>query len=260
MSFRWINRVCFVIVLFFLSSVSTLSKERIILAADKWCPYNCEPGSEMPGYMVEMATEIFAQHNIEVEYILKPWDKAIEDIRQGKIHGVIGASFDENSDLVYPTVPQAYGITAAYTLEENKWTYEGTKSLRGQKIGLILGYKYPEDIGNFIFTTLPKAPELFVFEGGENAVHEQVNNLINKRTDIYFENEYVMNRLIKSENGPKLRNAGQIGNDLDRLYVAFSPKLKKSYTYAKILSEGMEKMRNSGRLAELYKKYGLNSN
>jgi polar amino acid transport system substrate-binding protein len=259
MSFKWLNRICFGFILFFSTSLSTLSKEKIIIAADKWCPYNCEPGSEMPGYMVEMAAIIFTKYNIEVEYVVKPWDKAMEEVREGKIHGIIGASFDENSDLVYPTIPQAYGVTAAYTLEDNKWKYNGINSLKDLKVGLILGYKYPEDIGNFIFTALPKSPELFIFEGGEDAVQEHIINLLNKKIDVYFENEYVMNRAMKSENGAQLRNAGQIGNELDRLYIAFSPKLKKSYTYAKILSEGMEEVRNSGKLAELYKKYGLSN-
>jgi polar amino acid transport system substrate-binding protein len=257
MSFKWVYRVCFGFILFFSTSLTTLSKEKIILAADKWCPYNCEPGSETPGYMVEMAKEIFSKYNIEIDYIVKPWDEAIEDVKEGRVHGIIGSSFMENSDLVFPSVPQAYGITAAYTLQDSKWKYDGINSLKGLKIGLILGYKYPEDIGNYVFITLPKAPELFIFEGGKNAVQDQINNLVDNKTDVYFENEYVMSWEMKSSNEIKLRNAGQVGNDLDRLYIAFSPKLKKSYTYAKILSEGMEEMRNSGKLAELYKKYGL---
>jgi polar amino acid transport system substrate-binding protein len=259
MCFKWLKRISFGLILFFSSSLSILSKEKIVIAGDKWCPYNCEPGSNMPGYMVEMAQAIFAKHNIEVEYVLRSWDKAIEEVNQGKIHGVIGASFDENSELVYPTVPQVYGINSAFTLEDSKWKYDGIKSLKDLKIGLILGYKYPEDIGNFIFNNLPKTPESFIFEGGENAVREQIENLLNKKIDVYFENEYVMAHEMKLENGPRLRNAGQIGNELDKLYIAFSPKLKKSYSYAKILSDGMEEFRNSGKLAELYKKYGLSN-
>ncbi len=259
MSFNLLNKSCLVIILFFCFSMPSLSKEKIILAADKWCPYNCEPGSSMPGYMVEMASTIFAKYNIEIEYVLKPWDKAIEAVRQGEVHGIIGASFDETSDLVYPTVPQAYGIIAAFTLENSSWKYENASSIKGLRIGLILGYKYPDDIANYIFITLPKAPELFVFEGGADAVPEHVNNLINKKTDVYLENQYVMAKYINAESSPKIRNAGQVGTELDRLYIAFSPKLKKSYTYAKMLSEGMEDLRNSGKLAELYKKYGLSN-
>lgn len=259
MSLNLINKLClFLIILLSIAAFSSFSKEKIVLAADKWCPYNCDPKSEMPGYIVEMAKIIFAKHNIEVEYVLRPWEQALKEAKEGKVNGVIGISFNENSELVYPEAPQAYGITAAYTTEDSNWRYENVNSLKDKKIGLILGYEYPDDIGNYIFIELPKSPELFVFETGEDAVQNHLNNLLNKKIDVYLENEYVMSNYIAGKSNVKIRHAGRVENSVDRMYIAFSPANKNSETYAKFLSEGMNELRNSGKLAELHKKYGLN--
>ena len=41
------------------------------------------------------------------------------------------------------------------------------------------------------------------------------------------------------------------------LYVAFSPSNPKSETYAKIVSDGVEKLRKSGALKSIMNRYGL---
>jgi hypothetical protein len=43
----------------------------ITVVTDDWCPYSCTPGSEYPGYMIEVAAEIFkkAGYQIKYEYI-----------------------------------------------------------------------------------------------------------------------------------------------------------------------------------------------
>lgn len=46
--------------------------ETITIVADPWCPYNCEPGSDEPGFMVEIARRVFAEAGIEVRYETVP--------------------------------------------------------------------------------------------------------------------------------------------------------------------------------------------
>lgn len=38
---------------------SEQTKKKVVLGADEWCPYNCTPGSNQPGYVVELAKAIF---------------------------------------------------------------------------------------------------------------------------------------------------------------------------------------------------------
>ena len=36
----------------------TARADEVVLLADAWCPYNCEPGSDTPGFMIEIAREL----------------------------------------------------------------------------------------------------------------------------------------------------------------------------------------------------------
>jgi polar amino acid transport system substrate-binding protein len=47
--------------------------DTITLHADEWCPYNCAPGSGMPGYAVEVAREVFEQAGHRLDYGLLSW-------------------------------------------------------------------------------------------------------------------------------------------------------------------------------------------
>ncbi len=50
-------------------------QKTITLAADIWCPYNCDSKDERPGFMVELAKEIFQKKGINVQYVIVPWVK-----------------------------------------------------------------------------------------------------------------------------------------------------------------------------------------
>ena len=45
------------VLLLLLLPQQVLSEERpgIVIAADQWCPINCVPGSDRPGFMIEIA-------------------------------------------------------------------------------------------------------------------------------------------------------------------------------------------------------------
>ena len=36
--------------------------ETINIVSDEWCPYNCEPGSDRPGFGIEIAMEAYAHY------------------------------------------------------------------------------------------------------------------------------------------------------------------------------------------------------
>ena len=45
-------------------------RRTLVLAGDYWCPYNCHPDSEMPGYLVELIRTAFYIYRIHIEYRL----------------------------------------------------------------------------------------------------------------------------------------------------------------------------------------------
>ena len=57
--------------------------DTISLRADIWPPYNATPGSDKPGYIVEIATEIWNNEGHQVNYATVPWERAISEARSG---------------------------------------------------------------------------------------------------------------------------------------------------------------------------------
>ena len=62
--------------------------EQILIAADRWCPFNCEPGPELPGFMVEVAQRVFAKQGYDVKYIEMNWSRAIQEARKGNVNAI----------------------------------------------------------------------------------------------------------------------------------------------------------------------------
>ena len=233
------------------------AKEKIILAADVWCPYNCEPDSKNPGFLIEMAQIIFEEHDIEIEYRLMPWSKALDAVKNGSIHAVVGASKASDRNFIYPDHYQALDVINCYVREEVNWNYSGNASLSGKKLGLILNYKYPYEVSEYIDNLYLETPDKIFFATGNNAVKQNVDSLRDGIIDVYLENANVMDSFISYFKIPDIKKAGSVNVNPTKVYIAFSPEIRKSYIYASMLSRGMVKIRNSGQLADLYKKYGI---
>ena len=233
------------------------AKEKIIIASDMWCPYSCDPESTKQGFLIEIAQSIFEKSNISVEYRLMPWSEALEALEKGEIHAISGAAKTDDRDFIYPDNYQALEVVNCYIHKSMDWYYAGINSISSKKLGLILNYKYPYEISNYIDVTYPVNPENFLFSTGENAVAANINNLKNKKTEIYLENSNVMDAYLANNPDVEIKEAGSVNSEPTEIYVAFSPKIKKSYIYADILSNGMADLRNSGKLSELYRKYGI---
>ena len=45
----------------------------ITLRADEWCPYNCQPKSQNPGFIIEIAETVFKKAGHTIDYQVMPW-------------------------------------------------------------------------------------------------------------------------------------------------------------------------------------------
>ena len=65
--------------------------ETLVMEADVWCPVNCAQDAERPGIFIELATQIFAEAGIQVEYRVTNWARAVQDVRTGRANALVGA-------------------------------------------------------------------------------------------------------------------------------------------------------------------------
>lgn len=243
------------IVVFCVGTASSVQSDTITLGADEWCPYNCDPGSDLPGFMVEIAATIFKAKGHTVDYRVMPWTRAIQDARTGKYNGIIGAGKEDAPDFVFPAEEAALMKNALFGKSGMTWRYTGIDSLNEKTLGVVKGYTYTEEIDSYIKANEKKSQRIQV-ASGETALDSNVKKLISGRIDVIIEDANVMGHYLKKN---ALENEVQEVGEMptDKLFIAFSPSNPLSQNYAGMISEGLVQLRNSGELKRILEKYGL---
>ena len=132
---------------------SNAHADTIYMYADDWCPYNCTPESEKPGFVIEIGRAIFEEYGHSVVYRRVPWERAIVMARKGDIHAIVGADQIEAPDFIFPENEQGVMEYRFYTQKNNPWVYSGLSSLGSQQLGVINGYSYSTELDKYIEET-----------------------------------------------------------------------------------------------------------
>jgi polar amino acid transport system substrate-binding protein len=111
--------------------------ESISIRADEWCPYNCAPDSDAPGFMIEIAKEVFEPMGHTIEYKTLNWSRAIVETRKSKYVAIVGASMGDAEDFVFPASALGQSSNSLYVVQSDDWTYTGLDSVKGRKVGII---------------------------------------------------------------------------------------------------------------------------
>lgn len=234
-------------------------KETITIIADTWCPYNCNPKSPHPGFIVDIAKAAFAKHNIDVNYSILPWTQAIEESRKGKYTGIIGAAINDAPDFIFPVAAQGYTENHFYVKKGNQWKYNGINSLKSIILGAIADYSYSDELDDYI-KKYKLDPSHMQMMSGDDALGINLSKLARGKIGATVESNYVMNYYLSQHNmKDQVDDAGSLPpSDKNKLYIAFSPKDKKlAQKYADILSVETANMRTNGELKKILDIYGL---
>ena len=240
-----------------LTFLATMSHGGTILsiAADEWFPMNGDPESPTPGYMIELAKTIFEPQGIEVQYTLVPWERAVTQTREGKYNCVVGAYKSDTPDFVFPKTSWGLDEPKFFILNSYSWQFDGNiESLKVRNLGVIEGYTYRDDFDAYVQDT--KGIHVQV-TGGNQALETNIKKLLAKRIDTLVESESVFKAKIKElKLEGKFKSAGNIIDPVD-MYLACSPRLPASQTYVDMVDQAMPKLRTSGKLQAILKRYGL---
>lgn len=244
-------------------AMGTAQAETIVLVADAWCPYNCDPDGERPGFMVEIAQRVFSAAGYQVEYVVEPWKRALQSVQAGRYQGLIGVTprilQRLEQSLQVPEQEQARIRAAYFTLADRTWRYNGTQSLYSERLGLIAGYGYAP-IRDYIAAN--EGTERVQYAHGEDALQVNLRKLLHGRISL-VRSDVLAFRYTAQQMGldDSFRDAG--GEPLDEpdslLYIAFAPAevCPQCAEYAQTLSQGMSELRQSGELGQILARYGL---
>jgi len=233
-----------------LGLLGTAHAKDLVIAADPWCPFNCDPGSGKPGYLVEIAREVFEPLGYTVTYEQVNWARALVETREGKYDAVFGAAQGDAEDFVFPSTSQGRAGNAIFVQAGDDWTFTKPEDLSGKTVGLIRDYDYG-DLGTSIETHGDAS-----YVGGEDPLATNIKKLLAGRIDALVEEASVFNYSADQMGVlDQVRLEGD--SEYDAVFIAFSPAKPGSQELASQLDEGMQSLRDSGRLAEILKTYGL---
>lgn len=226
--------------------------ETIILTADKWCPFNCEPGTSRLGYMVDVAKVVFERKGHNIDYQVNPWIKSIDYVRHGRATALVATTKPDAPDLIYPDRSMGSNKDCFYVRAQDKWEFNSTSDLKDRKIGIAEAYAYTSSLSTY-FAENPKQTTV---ASGNDPLKVSLKRLDDKSIDTLVENPFVFNYVTSQEKiRDKYEEAGC--TDDNDLYIAFSPKNPRSKEFAKMLSEGIEELRKDGTLDKIIAKYSL---
>jgi len=125
--------------------------------------------------------------------------------------------------------------------------------LSGIIFGTVRGYSYGAAIDALINQGVLKTEEV----GGKAPIRLNIEKLARGRINFLIEEKSVLAHHVKTVQliNP-VRYAGTVDHG-EPVFIAFSPKNPNSKKYAKLLSDGMKKIRQSGDLNAIMAKYGL---
>ncbi|UTA47165.1 transporter substrate-binding domain-containing protein [Simiduia sp. 21SJ11W-1] len=228
----------------------------LLLAADVWCPFNCAASQQPQGFMIDIATRVFAREGIEVRYVNLPWPRAKARVSEGLVHGLVGATRTDpdTQHLHFPSLAQGQMRNLFWVRAGDDWRYLGPMSLAERKLGVIKDYEYGAIIDGYI-----AGPGVRVhLASGSQPLQQLMRMLQSGRIDLVIEDQSVFTYTAASHAFSAFSAAGPIPGSEQGvdLYIAFSPTAE-GMRYAKLLSEGTARLRKQGELAKIMAKYGL---
>ena len=255
--YKLIRKISF-IVLITMTALSTIATaETISLVADEWPPFNGAPNSENEGFIVDVARAVFEKNEIQVTYETISWKRAIEMVREGHHNGLIGASRTDASDFVFPSEELSRNYIAFYVRTASQWQYRDKFDIEAVSLGVIAGYDYRQWLLDYIQINQDNLDKVQIITG-QNPLQRNLMKLIDGRIDAIVDNEAVIINVARKMGLTNQITLAGYGTEPSFIYLAFSPKLRKSKGYAEILSQGIKKLRASGELEKILTKYGLN--
>lgn len=227
----------------------------ITIAADDWCPVNCDPAGGREGLGVDLARRVFEPLGYRVRYIVVPWARAVDDVRQGRVDAVIGANTADDSTLVFPRESLCRVSDDFYALREKRFSMASFDDLRHKRVGIVSDYGYGEKTRAFLARHHRQAGMVQVVSG-EDALDQNIKKLRAGRIDVLVEAGLIMDDKLKVlDLTDRIIRIGSFPQGF--VYLAFSPVDSRSRALAALYDAGIARLRVSGGLAEIYGRYGL---
>jgi len=237
-------------------ATQAVAAETLSIRADLWPPYNDDPQSIKPGYMINILLEIFKPQGYKLDYQQLSWTESLDAVRKGQFNAVVGATRDDAPDFVFPKEPFGISDTAFFVKGGNNWKFTGPAALEKIRLGVIESYAYNDELDPYIKAN--NGSKRIVEATGDDPLAALIRMLQNGQIDAIAEDTNVMLATLIAGKVPmgSIVSAGSC-KEKSTLYVAFSPKNPKSKELAAKFDAGIKTLRSSGKLHAILGLYGV---
>jgi polar amino acid transport system substrate-binding protein len=240
----------------------------LVVASDEWCPYICDD-THLPGFLVEIVTEIAASNGVKITFSLTPLARALDLTTKGEVDILLAVTSQHIDDFQLQQSDLSFGglYNDFYVRANDPWRFQSIADLEltlknNAILGTINGYEYGENIGNLL-----KNNAAHIFSAsGNSPLQKQLKMLNMGRLDILLDSrftvQYQLTTLVNKSSqlkasgtsDPTIIYAGTEG-DFTPLFLGFSPLLSKEQV--KLFDNGLIQLRENGRLNKILAKYGV---
>jgi polar amino acid transport system substrate-binding protein len=163
-----------------------------------------------------------------------------------------GAGRTETPDFVFPDIELGLARHTFCVKRGNPWRYGGLDTLKTITLGVIKNYSYGDLFEVYIEPNQDNPKRIQVISG-EQGLALNIQKLEENKIEAIIEDRAVFEHYLQETNISNNFSEDGIAY-MEEVYIAFSPKLKKAQAYAAILTQGMNALRKSNRLAEILQK------
>lgn len=245
--------------MFFYPSIAWAQTLRF--ATIDYCPFTCAPSKEggKEGFMTDVLREAFEPAGYTVEIEMLPYVRAVNSVQEGAYDGIVVVGKDYAPDLVYPDEPTVKQRVAFLVNAGTSWRYTGVESLHKVKVGIVRGFYYVDpELITYLAEEQDNEARVHVIHG-DSTTRRGLNMLLANRITTLLEGEYSATyELEKMGLNGDVMVAGFTDGAFED-YTGFSPHNSKADRYAEILSETLSEMKESGRLDDILRGYGITS-
>ncbi|NIZ14912.1 ABC transporter substrate-binding protein [Phaeobacter sp. HF9A] len=228
------------------------AEEPIKITYTDFCPYMCTQDADR-GFTVELTEEALANQGVAVEFVARPWKRALGDTRSGSTDGTLAAARAEAPDFIFPEAPVSKQQFCFITRADSDWTYGGVETLDGVTIGTMSGLSFP---GIEEYMAENEGTNAVQVVNSDDSIQLNMKKLKAGRIDSVLMDPvatfYSLGDL--GMEVAEFRTAGCLASE--PIYLVFSPADEAaSARLAAAYTAGVHALAESGRMDEILKKY-----
>lgn len=222
-----------------------------LVSPDYWCPFSCAQDSPQQGFTVDIVRRIFEPQGYRLEYQNENYARALMNVRAGRADATTSTLKEEAPDFIFPKQPISRNRYCVYVRADSPWAYTKPSDFGQMRVGVIAGYDYGKAIGNWLAQPGHRAE----MHSGDKVVPRLIDKVRRGWLDALIEDESLVAWLQAKDKEVPLRNAGCEAATYG--YLGLSPAIPHAQAIADQFDQGMSKLRSSGELDKIMRRYGL---